>query len=56
MGMTYMFFVLLAAFLLAGFIFTTVFGVAVIVGLVVNLVLLPLRIFLWVLKGILGIF
>jgi len=53
---TLVFLALLAAFILAGFIFTTVFGVAMVIGLVVNFVLLPLRIFLWVLKGILGIF
>jgi hypothetical protein len=47
---------LLSAFIIAGFIVTTVLGVAVVVGLVVNLALLPLRIFLWVLRAIFGFF
>lgn len=54
--MTFPLFVLLAAFVLAGFIITTVLGVAMVIGLAVNLVLLPLRIIFWVLKGIFGFF
>ena len=47
---------LLSAFIIAGFVVTTVLGVAVVVGLVVNLALLPLRILLWVMRAIFGLF
>ena len=47
---------LLSAFIIAGFVVTTVLGVAVVVGLVVNLALLPLRILFWVMRAIFGLF
>lgn len=53
---TFPLFVLFFAFVVAGFIFTTVFGVAMVIGLTINLALLPLRIFFWVIKAILGLF
>ena len=47
---------LLTAFIIAGFVVTTVLGVAMVVGLVVNLALLPLRILLWLMRAIFGLF
>jgi len=55
-GLTFPLFALLLAFVVAGFIFTTVFGVAMVIGSAINLALLPLRIFFWVIKAILGLF
>ena len=47
---------ILATFMLLGFIFLSVMSVGVFVSLIVNLALLPLRIFIWVLRLIFGIF
>jgi hypothetical protein len=47
---------ILATFMLLGLIFLSVMSVGVFVSLIVNLALLPLRIFLWVLRLIFGIF
>jgi hypothetical protein len=47
---------ILATFMLLGFIFLTVMSVGVFVSLIVNLALLPLRIFIWILRLIFGIF
>jgi hypothetical protein len=54
LGLTFPLFALLFAFVVAGFIFTTVFGVAMVVGLAINLALLPLRIFFWIIRAIFG--
>jgi hypothetical protein len=47
---------ILATFMLLGFIFLSVMSVGVFVSLIVNLALLPLRIFIWVLRLFFGIF
>ena len=47
---------ILATFMLLGFIFLSVMSVGVFVSLIVNLALLPLRTFIWVLRLIFGIF
>jgi hypothetical protein len=47
---------ILATFMLLGVIFLSVMSVGVFVSLIVNLALLPLRIFIWVLRLIFGIF
>ena len=47
---------ILATFMLLGFIFLSVMSVGVFVSLIVNLALLPLRIFIWILRLIFGIF
>jgi hypothetical protein len=47
---------ILATFTLLGFIFLSVMSVGVFVSLIVNLALLPLRIFIWILRLIFGIF
>ena len=47
---------ILATFMLLGFIFFSVMSVGVFVSLIVNLALLPLRIFIRVLRLIFGIF
>jgi hypothetical protein len=45
-----------ATFMLLGFIFLSVMSVGVFVSLIVNLALLPLRVFIWILRLIFGIF
>jgi hypothetical protein len=47
---------ILATFMLLGFIFLSVMSVGVFVSLIVNLALLPLRVFIWILRLIFGIF
>jgi hypothetical protein len=47
---------ILATCMLMGFIFLSVMSVGVFVSLIVNLALLPLRIFIWVLRLFFGIF
>ena len=47
---------ILATFMLLGFIFLSVMSVGVFVGLIVNLAMLPLRVFIWILRLIFGIF
>jgi hypothetical protein len=47
---------LLAAFLIMGLIGLSILGFGALIGLLINLVLLPLRIFIWILKGLLGLF
>ena len=47
---------ILATFMLLGFIFLSVMSVGVFVSLIVNLALLPLRIFIWILRLFFGIF
>ena len=47
---------MLAAFLLVGLIGLSILGFGALIGLLVNLVLLPLRIFLWILRALLGLF
>jgi hypothetical protein len=47
---------ILATFMVLGFIFLSVMSVGVFVSLIVNLALLPLRIFIWILRLIFGIF
>ena len=47
---------ILAAFMLLGFISLSVMSVGIFVSLIVNLALLPLRIFIWILRLFFGIF
>jgi hypothetical protein len=47
---------ILATFMVLGFIFLSVMSVGVFVSLIVNLALLPLRIFIWILRLFFGIF
>ena len=47
---------LLAAFLFMGLIGLSILGFGALIGLLVNLVLLPLRIFVWILRALLGLF
>ena len=47
---------ILATFMVLGFIFLSVMSVGVFVSLIVNLTLLPLKIFIWILRLFFGIF
>jgi hypothetical protein len=47
---------IIATFMLLGFVSLTVMSVGVFVSLIVNLALLPLRIFIWFLRLFFGIF
>jgi hypothetical protein len=47
---------LFAAFLFMGMIGMTILGIGAFIGLLINLVLLPLRIVLWIIKGFFGLF
>lgn len=47
---------MLAAFLLVGFIGLSILGFGALISLLINLVLLPLRIFIWILRALLGLF
>lgn len=51
-----LFLALLAALMIAGFVFVTVLGIASVIGIGVSLLLLPFRIIVWALKGLLWIF
>jgi hypothetical protein len=55
MDLGFLILALLFSFMIAGFIFLTVFGVASMVGFGVSLLLLPLRIIIWVFKNMLWI-
>jgi len=55
MDLGFLILALLFSFMIAGFIFLTVFGVATMVGFGVSLLLLPLRIIIWVFKSMLWI-
>ncbi len=54
--MTIFLWMLFAAFLFMGMIGMTILGIGAFIGLLVNLVLLPLRILLWMIKGFFGFF
>jgi hypothetical protein len=55
-GVLVLLWLLLAAFLIMGLIGLSILGFGALIGLLINLVLLPLRIFIWILKGLLGLF
>lgn len=55
-GVLVLIWLMLAAFLLVGLIGLSILGFGALIGLLINLVLLPLRIFIWILKGLLGLF
>ena len=48
--------VMIAALMLLGFIFFSVMSLGALIGFIVNLMLLPLRIILTVIRAILGVF
>lgn len=48
--------VMVAAFMFFGFLFLSVMSVGAFIGLFVNLILLPLRIILAVIRALLGVF
>ncbi len=54
-GLGFLILALLFSFMIAGFVFLAVFGVASIVGFGVSLLLLPLRIIIWVFRSMLWI-
>jgi hypothetical protein len=47
---------MVAAFMFLGFLFFSVMSVGAFIGLIVNLILLPLRIILAVIRALLGVF
>jgi len=54
-GLDFLILALLFSFMIAGFVFLAVFGVASIVGFGVSLLLLPLRIIIWVFRSMLWV-
>ena len=55
-GVLVLIWLMLAAFLLVGLIGLSILGFGALIGLLINLVLLPLRIFLWILRALFGLF
>ena len=55
-GVLVLIWLMLAAFLLVGLIGLSILGFGALIGLLINLMLLPLRIFIWILKGLFGLF
>jgi len=47
---------LFVAFMLVGLIGLSILGFGALISLLINLVLLPLRIFIWILRALLGLF
>jgi hypothetical protein len=55
-GVLVLLWLLLAAFLFVGLIGLSILGLGALISLLINLVLLPLRIFIWILRALLGLF
>ena len=54
-GLDFLILALIVSFMIAGFVFLIIYGVATMVGFGVSLLLLPLRIIIWVFRSMLWI-
>jgi hypothetical protein len=55
-GVLFLLWLLFVAFMLVGLIGLSILGFGALISLLINLVLLPLRIFIWILRALLGLF